>query len=475
MSISRRLGLSAAALLFTSPLAAHEPQASQAEIEAQMPPLVQFIGEEDQRPTLEERRAQLGIHGLSLAFFRAGELAWADAYGEDVDTDTLFQAASLSKPVAAAGIIALAAEHGVSLDADISADLAGLDLARVNPEGLPITLRGLLSHTSGAGVSGFPGYRTDAPLPTTLQVIEGSEPANTETVVLSSGRAGAMHYSGGGYTIAQYWAEQVSGEEFPALMRRLVLDPLGMERSLFAALPPEALPRDNVARAHYPFGTMAPGGWHAYPEHAAASLWSTPREYGRFALALVKALGGDAHAGIAPETARAMASPVGEGYGLGLGVEVLDDGTLRIGHSGSNMGFKANFGAFAGSGDAFVAMTDTANGWVLLSEVGRSAAAAYGWPAQAIVERERLPASDQEMERLAGRYQMEGGVGPVVTIAPAGKGEMRGALPNGRTFRLVRIGEDRWIDPEDAQEIVFAPDAEGRMTVRQDESVFIRQ
>ena len=469
--------LSAAALpaAVSVPAMAQERPPEQVAVESRIVPRVSFIGEENALPTLEERRAELGVNSASVAIFRGGELDWSQTYGEGVDGDTLYQAASLSKAVASAGIVAIAVERGMSLDADISEDLVGLDLALINPEGLPITLRGLLSHTNGAGVGGFPGYATGTPLPTTAQVIEGSEPTNTDTVVISSERMGDFHYSGGGYTIAQYWAERVTGEDFPALMQRHVLDPVGMERSLFAALPPEGFPRENVARAYYRGDAGVEGGWHSYPEYAAASLWSTPREYGRFALAMIAALEGDGSLGIDPQVAREMLTPVSDDYGLGVGIGSTAGGGARFGHSGSNVGYKTQFFAWPASGNVVVYMSNAQNGYALLSDISRTVEWTYGWGAPEQVVRSRLPASDSERAALIGTYRMAGGEGPTVMISAAANGELRGSMPNGYSFRLIRTGNATWIDPDDGEEVTFSIAEDGTTSVSSGSTVVVRQ
>lgn len=468
------LAAASALVLVSTPLAAQERPAEQVEIEAGLLPVVTFRNEEAAPPTIDQRREALGVRTASVAIYRDGVLDWANSYGEDVDTQSLYQAASLSKAVASAGIVALAMERGTGLDDDISGELDGLDLALINPDGVPITLRRLLSHTNGAGVSGFPGYATDVPMPSTQQVIEGSDMTNTDAVLISADGVGSYSYSGGGYTIAQYWAETVTGEDFPALMRRYVLGPVGMERSLFAALGPDELPRDNVAPAWTNAENPVAGGWHRYPEHAAASLWTTPTEYGLFALAVIRALEGDAGGGIAPAVAHEMAQVVDNDYGLGIGVNI-SDGAMRIGHSGSNRGYKSNFAGFLDGDDVMVVMTDSEPGWALASDFTRTASITYGWPGQEQVVHDRLPASESELAMLAGTYEFENGDGPTVVIRARENGELGIYLPTGAQFRLVRIGNATWVDPDDAQEVVFTVDEEGVVRADNGGAIFVRQ
>lgn len=451
---------------------AQEPPSPKASIETGVLPLVQFTGEE-QRHSIDDRRRAFNVHTLSMAVFRDGKFEWADAYGEEADADTLYQAGSLSKAVAAAGIIALAKQHGKSLDADISAELPGLDLARLNPDGVPITLRGLLSHTNGASIHGFPGYAVGEDLPTTRQVIEGDGPANTEAVVISAELEGKFQYSGGGYTIAQYWAEQLTGEPFPQIMQRLVLDPLGMKRSLFSATRPDHLPRTNVARAHGRDGAEVEGGWHLLPEHAAASLWSTPREYGMFLTAVLRALDGEQGTGLDPEVAREMATPVSPIYGAGIGLKKYGD-ALQYFHSGSNEGFKSYFVAIPDTNSVSVVMSDTESSVPLMVEIQRTAAVAYGWPGDLPVSRTRVAAPEELLIRLSGTYRTARSDGPAIAIAAAGNGELQVTFPNGRKFNMVRTGEWTWINPEDAREVTFAIADDGTVSVDAGQ-IFVKQ
>ncbi|MEO0451243.1 MAG: serine hydrolase domain-containing protein, partial [Pseudomonadota bacterium] len=194
----------------------------QDQVESALQPSLIIKGDDYSDWSLEERRAFYGVPSASVAIAKDGEIEWAAGYGDGIDADTLFQAASLSKAVAAAGIATLAAEKGVGLDEDLTPLMSSLDLAAINASGKPVTLRALLSHTNGATVSGFPGYPPSGPVPTNLDLIRGSESSNTDPVTFTPIEEGVRRYSGGGYQIAQAWAEEASGEDFALLMDRLI-------------------------------------------------------------------------------------------------------------------------------------------------------------------------------------------------------------------------------------------------------------
>lgn len=425
------------------------PPAEQLALEAGIAPAMLVAGETPKAAPLAERMATLGVPGVSIAVHRAGAPDWAEGYGAGVDAGTLFQAASLSKMVAAVGITALAQEKGIDLDADISGALAGIDLATLNPEGLPITLRALLSHTNGANVHGFPGYAEGADVPSTLEVITGSGRTNTPAVVLTRPDPGNPYsYSGGGYTLAQYWAEQVSGEDFAALMQRLVLDPIGMEASMFAQPLPEALAGGNVAAAHDGQGTEIPGRWHTYPELAAAGLWTTPSDFGRFLLALSGK--GD---GIDPAVAAEVTKPVTRDYGLGIGI-LTYDGEVSLQHSGGNAGYTCYGLVWPGRGDAMVVMTNSDNGFRLYREILQTAGTLYGWPSRAAEPRQRAVLEAAELAALAGQYVIEG-TADVILDFSAGAGDLIGASPIAGNFRAVPVGGGLLVDPENGFEIGY--------------------
>ncbi|MEM9838417.1 MAG: serine hydrolase domain-containing protein [Pseudomonadota bacterium] len=441
----------------------------QAAVENALLPAVVFTGEEITLTSLRERMEQLGIPAVSIAVMQDGNLLWAEAYGDGMDPGTRFQAASMSKVVASVGIATIAAEVGTSLDEDISSVLEGLDMAQVNPEGVPITLRALLSHTNGATVGGFPGYKVGTDIPSTVEVIMGIGPTNTDPVVINPNPEGNFRYSGGGFTIAQLWAEIVTGEPFDVLMDRYVLRPIGMEASTFAMRTPDEL--DNAAKAHVVTGEPIEGGWHLYPEMAAASLWTTPTDYLKFVRALDIALeGGDR--GINPAVASEVATPVSDGYGLGLGVD-RSEGELIVGHSGGNEGFRCRMGGFIDRGDAIVVMTNASPGSALVADVLRTSHSVYGWPGREPREVTRVATSEEELQALTGSFAFEGETDPLFVITVDDQ-DLKIEVNDGGIFRLVKIGENVFVDPEDAEDATFAAAEDGTLTVSTGGNTFVR-
>ena len=250
--LNRRLvvPLVAGAVLAGSAIAlAPPPDDRMAQVENGLRPPVLLEG--DKTWSIAERMRFYHVEGVSIAVIRDSKIEWAKGYGmadaeakQSVTTTTLFQAGSISKPVAAMGALVLVQDGKLTLDGDINQFLKSWKVpANAHTGKAPVTLERLLSHTAGLTVHGFPGYAAGEAVPTVPQVLDGAAPANTAPVRVDLDPGTQYRYSGGGYTIAQLAMTDVTGQPFPALMQRLVLGPLGMKASTYdQPLPAARLP-----------------------------------------------------------------------------------------------------------------------------------------------------------------------------------------------------------------------------------------
>lgn len=310
-----------------------------------------------------------GVPGASVAVIVGERIAWTAGFGvaesgldRAVQSNTLFQAASVSKPVAALGALRLVESAKLTLDAPVGKYLKESKL----PARDVVTLRQLLSHTSGLSVQGFPGYSRGRPVPSLEQILSGEAPANTPPVVLQ-GRPGAQYrYSGGGYTVLQQVMIDVTREAFPEAMAALVLSPIAMKDSTYEQPLPEIL-SSRAATGHDSQSRPVAGKWNTYPEMAAAGLWTTAPDLARYVLAVQKAYSGQGGTPIAQATAREMLRrqfDTDPALGLaapGLGLFV-NDSRGRFGHGGANRGYKCRMLATKSIGHGLVIMTNSDNG-----------------------------------------------------------------------------------------------------------------
>jgi CubicO group peptidase (beta-lactamase class C family) len=318
---------------------------------------------------------------VSLALIDQDQLAFARAHGEDATPETLYQAASLSKFVAAMGAMRLVDQERLDLDEDVNARLTSWKVPTNGfDKGHPVTLRGLLSMTAGIGVPGFLGYEVGAPLPNLTQILYGAPPANSPPITVIAEPGSGYAYSGGGYEIAEALVVETMQAPFPDLMDALVLSPANMSHSTFAQpLPPDL--KVKAASGHFADGRELPGGYHVFPEHAAAGLWSTPTDLANLLLLIGRAWRGESRLFLLPETVREMLTPQNGGpYGLGATIGDAD-GALVLTKRGQNVGYQAYLIVLPAEGRGMVVMTDSDNGSILAEALIRRAAALYGWPA----------------------------------------------------------------------------------------------
>ncbi len=334
---------------------------------------------------LAGRMNERQIPGVSVAIIDDFEIiaAWAQGVQDaqtraPLTTETLFQAASISKPVAAAGALRLVQEGRLSLDEDVNAYLVRWavpenEYARVEK----VTIRRILTHSAGFSISGSRGYAEGEPVPTLLEILNGEGPANSDPVRVLAEPGEECRYSGGGYTVLQQLIADVTDKPFEAFMQSNVLSPAGMRRSFFA--PPTKEARKAVAKGHRPGGDVIPGGWHTYPERAAAGLWATPSDLARFAVSIMRAEQGEGDQVLSPEMAKAMTRRAACGWGLGPEVEGRG-GARRFMHDGVNDGYRAYLVAYPETGQGAAVMVNSDNGEALIEEIVAGISETYNWP-----------------------------------------------------------------------------------------------
>ncbi len=293
-----------------------------------------------------ELMRKASIPGLSAALLREGKVVWTGAFGvgdaetgEPVTTETVFEAASLSKPVFASIVMQLASREELDLDAPLWETLPYPRLAH-DPRARTITPRMVLSHTAGLPNWGGPRLQ--------LKFDPGT----------------AWSYSGEGYVYLQKVLEKLTGLGLGDLARKEVFEPLGMSRSSY------------VWRMDYESSAAVGHSWLSEPReprradnaNAAASLYTTASDYARFVAAL---LSGRQLSEGTLERMQEPVSHVSEGdspeaakhlwWGLGWGIKKGRRGTV-LWHWGDNEIFRCFVLFYPASGDGLVYLTNSENG-----------------------------------------------------------------------------------------------------------------
>jgi CubicO group peptidase (beta-lactamase class C family) len=312
---------------------------------------------------------------------------WAKGYGvadvktgRPVEVDTLFQAASISKPTFAMAALKYVQDGRFSLDEDVNKLLKSWHVPESEfTREQPVTPRSLFSHTSGSDDGfGFPGYAPSAPLPTIVQILNGEKPSNVGPVKFVRAPYQGYKYSGGGIEIMQLALTELLGTPFAEMMHSTLLGPLAMSHSTYQQPLPE-ITAARAAHAHGENGEALDAPWHVYPEQAAAGLWTTPSDLAQVAIELQRALQGPSGKILKEATAREMIAPTGAGpFAIGFQIEQKGQGWY-FSHSGGNWGFRCHLIAHFRKGYGVVIMTNSDSGVRVVDEIESRVANAYGW------------------------------------------------------------------------------------------------
>jgi CubicO group peptidase (beta-lactamase class C family) len=321
------------------------------------------------REAIEQRLQQSKVPGAALARITAGEVAWVAGYGTcrtspfsaHVTGDTIFQAASVSKPVTALAVLRLVHEGRLDLDADVRPMLdhpiPDHPIMAGQPDaGRPITARLLLQHRSGIAGRGttptsdgtvfLPGdrgggsrrfrQRRGLRMPTTAD--------SWSAVVRTYPTGTAFSYSGAGYLVLQHLIEQVAGVGYSEYLAKL-LPQFGARFATFDLHPPEAR---TLARGHGPDGRELPGGYELVPWSAAGGLFIT----GAGLAEVVAAMSRRGDAVIADELMEEM-------FARNLGLfGRTEDGHRVLRHGGDNGGYRASITLVPDRRDGAVVLTN---------------------------------------------------------------------------------------------------------------------
>ena len=337
--------------------------------------------------SIDELLEHFNVPGVSIAVVRDFDIHWAKGYGiadvesgAAVNTETLFQAASISKPVNAMALLKAAEEGRFTIDEDVNKLLSSWQIPESeHTESAFVTPRMLASHTSGLGDGlGFPGYEPEVALPSLPQIFDGAVQSNVGVVRMARPPMTAFHYSGGGVTILQQLLLDTYDMPYAELLQDMVLEPIGMSSSTFQ----QPLPADrdrNAARAHGISGAAMGPKWHVYPELAAAGLWTTSTDLAKFAIEVQLSYRNHSNKVLTQASTSEMLSPGGVGpFAVGFSLSKRGEGWY-FGHGGSNWGFQAQLTAHKVNGYGYAIMTNGFMGGQLIAELSRRIEASYAF------------------------------------------------------------------------------------------------
>jgi CubicO group peptidase (beta-lactamase class C family) len=441
------------------PASATTTQTRIARIQNGLLPSVVIKGEPLPAMKLTDRMQYYHVPGVSIAFIDHGHIAWTQGYGvadtqtgRPITPETLFQAGSISKPIAALGALRLVESGKLKLDENVNDELVSWKLPdnEFTTE-QKVTLRRILSHSGGVNVHGFSGYEVDHPVPSVVQILDGVKPANSPPVRVEAVPGSVWSYSGGGIMIMQLMMMEATDKGFPALMHDLVLSPIGMSHSTYEEPLPLSL-RSDAAHGYGPNGEPVPGGFHTIPEMAAGGLWTTPSELALAAIEVQNEFAGTSHKVLSQTLAKEMLTHQKDNWGLGFELE-KPGATPRFDHFGVNTGFVSVVEAYRDKGQGIVIMTNGQQGEKLITEILRAVAHEYAWPdfqpsQHALIKLD--PASLKDIEGTYDQADPDGQDKLTVTIRN-GRPYLTGSYSIGSTYHFT-ISEPIELLPETQQQ-----------------------
>jgi CubicO group peptidase (beta-lactamase class C family) len=416
--------------------------------------------------TIQERMKHYKVPGVSIAVIHDFKIEWAKAYGvkdietnEPVSVETLFQAGSISKPVAAMVALKKVEQGKIALDENINNKLTSWKLPDNDLTAKrKVTLGNLLSHTGGTTVHGFPGYAVGEKLPTLPEVLDGVKPANTAPVRVDMEPGTKHRYSGGGTTISQLAIMDIEKKPYPQIAKETVLAPLSMSSSTYQQpLPDEA--RKRAACGYRSNGKEVEGKIHVYPEMAAAGLWTTPTDLAKFAIEVQLSLAGKSNKVLSKETTTKMVTPFIEDFvGLGFFIEKHGAATY-FGHGGADEGFRAQLLVNRDKGYGAVVMVNSDNGQIM-NEIIRSIAREYQWEDYLPQPLDAVSVDSKKLDDYVGRFLVN--QDRVLTIIKE-NGKLYAQPTQSPKLDLVPISETEFSRTDANVRYTFVGSAEGKV------------
>jgi len=376
---------------------------------------------------LLERMEHYKVQGLSIAVIKDYKVDFAKGYGfADIEKKilvsdkTLFQAASISKSLNGLAILKLFKDRNLDIYADINTYLKSWKFPYDSiSKGNKINMAQLLSHTAGLNVHGFGGYEVGKSLPSVVQILNGTTPANSDAVHSLFAPGTRQEYSGGGTTISQLILTDITGQKYERYLSEQVLKPLGMLSSTFAQ-PPTAIRQELLSAGYDGDGKEVKGKYHIYPEQAAAGLWTNPSDLAKYIIETQLAYQGNSAKVLDEQTTKLRLSPYMNKNGAALGVFVEDyNGVKYFGHGAGNAGFTGGYyGSFEG-GNGLVIMVNSDNGEII-QELINSISTVYGFAGLSKTKKVTLAeVPEQDLDRYLGNYQLTPKM--VLTVSREGK------------------------------------------------------
>lgn len=309
------------------------------------------------------------VPGAAIALIENGEVILQKGYGfadlkknTKIDNQTGFNIGSISKTIAAWGVMKLVEEGKIELDSPAEKYLTRWHLPESEYDVNGVTIRRLLSHTAGLSLHGYPGWSPNDTLPSIEESLSGKNNGPGDVrIIMEPGTK--WKYSGGGFTILQLIIEEVTGQKFADYMQAEVLNPLGMKNSSYTI---DAKILGASSLEHNGYGEVIP--YELFTAEAAAGLHTTIEDFAIFAQVSlnISSTSGVQQSILKQSTLELMTSPAPASngrYGLGYQIDSIQNSqAVLVGHRGANTGWHAYLRVNQKTGDGFAMITNGGSG-----------------------------------------------------------------------------------------------------------------
>ncbi len=315
------------------------------------------------------------IPGVNIALVKNGKTVWTKAYGyanleegTKMTTDTYCRVESISKSVTAWGIMKLVEQGKIDLDAPVTDYIKNWTFPKSKFPVEDITIRQLLSHTSGMplGTIGV-RYSPNEDMPTLKESL-------TNDAILQNNPGESFSYSNTGFNILELLIEEVTGRDFSTHIEQEVLMPLGMKNSSFTWQPNLNPP---VPNGYDLKGNSIPV--YVYPNKASGGLFSTVEDISTFIYASMTNFSTIGFNVLDAKHIEKLYQPVVEipgyyglvfdSYGLGHFIEALPNGEKAVSHGGQGSGWMTHFHSVPETGDGIVILTNSQRSWPFFGHI----------------------------------------------------------------------------------------------------------
>ncbi|MEA2021207.1 MAG: serine hydrolase domain-containing protein [Candidatus Caldatribacteriota bacterium] len=337
--------------------------------------LEKFVDHLDERIPLLMK--DYDIPGVNIAFVQKGETAWSRAYGyadleegRKMTIDTYCRTQSISKSVTAWGVMKLVEQGKIDLDHTVELYIKNWEFPETEFSEGKITVRQLLTHTSGMpqGVVGPSRcYSPEEDKPTleeslSKEAIPEQEPGQS------------FVYSNVGFHLLELLIEEVTGRDFAEYMNEEVFIPLGMHNSTFTwseELEP-AVPVGSDLKGN-------PVPVYVYSEKASGGLLATAEDVATFISAGMTNFNYTDHDVLNTQNINKLYTPstgrpgiyglVFNSYGFGHFIETLPNGKQAVSHGGQGYGLMTHFHSAPETGDGIVILTNSQRSWPFIAYI----------------------------------------------------------------------------------------------------------